>query len=151
VPYCQLFYHLVWATKDRAPRLTAEVEPIVYGLLRSKAVRLGARVFALNGIEDHVHLIASIPPSLAVATLVGQIKAASSTRFNKAHADHPPFFWQQEYGAFTLDAKRLPYHLEYVLRQKEHHRQGTAIKVLELSSTHGNRDTGEGGKQDVAR
>jgi putative transposase len=64
VPYCQLFYHLVWATKDRAPLLTAEVEPILHGLLRSKAVRLGAQVFALNGIEDHVHLIASIPPSL---------------------------------------------------------------------------------------
>lgn len=133
MPYCQLFYHLVWATKDRAPLLTAKVEPILHGLLRSKAVQLGARVFALNGIEDHVHLVASIPPSLAVATLVGQVKAASSTRFNKANAGDPPFFWQQEYGAFTFDAKRLPYHVDYVLRQKEHHRRGTAVEVLELS------------------
>ena len=135
MPYCQLFYHLVWATKDREPLLTVEVEPVIHGLLRSKAVRLGAQVFALNGIEDHVHLIASIPPSLAVASFVGQVKATATTQFNKAHPTQP-IFWQQEYGAFTFDTKRLPYHVDYVLHQKEHHRRGTAIGTLEQSVAH---------------
>jgi putative transposase len=137
MPFCRLFYHLVWATKNREPLLTPQVEPVIHGLLRSKAVRLRVQVFALNGIEDHVHLIASIPPSLAVATLVGQVKAASSTLFNKAHSGNPPFFWQQEYGAFTFDSKRLPYHVEYVLHQKEHHGRGTAIQSLEPHSAPG--------------
>jgi REP element-mobilizing transposase RayT len=134
VPYSQLFYHLVWATKRREPLLTAETEPIIYGFLRSKAVRLGVQVFALNGIEDHVHLIASIPPSIAVASFVGQVKATAATQFNKAHTNYPAFFWQQEYGAFTLDSKRLAHHVDYVLAQKEHHRRGTVIPMLERSS-----------------
>jgi putative transposase len=97
-------------------------------------VRLGVQVFALNGIEDHVHLVVSVPPSLAIASLVGQVKATAATQFNKAYTAYPPFFWQQEYGAFTFDSKRLSYHVDYVLAQKEHHRRGTVISALESFS-----------------
>ncbi len=131
MPYCQLLYHLVWTTKGRTPQLTPEIEPIVHNLLRNKATQLEAQVFALNGIEDHVHMVASIPAKLAVARFVGQVKAASSALLNKAHANLPPFFWQEEYGAFTLDFKRLPNHVTYVQQQKEHHQHGTTIAALE--------------------
>ena len=133
MPYCQLLYHLVWTTKGRAPLLTPEVEPVVYSLLRTKAGQLEAQVFALDGIEDHIHMVVSIPAKLAVARFIGQVKAVSSTLFNKAHAELPAFAWQEEYGAFTLDLKRLSNHVNYVLRQKEHHRHGTTIPALERS------------------
>ena len=84
MPYHQLYYHLVWATKHRQPILTPAVEPIVYNLLRTKAIGLGATVYALNGDEMHVHMVASITPAIAVAKFVGQVKATTSTRFNKA-------------------------------------------------------------------
>lgn len=131
MPYCQLFYHLVWTTKNRHPLLTPKVEEIIHNFLRAKAVGLGATVFALNGIEDHVHMVVSIPPSIAVAKFVGQVKAVASTKFNKDYPDFPVFFWQEEYGAFSFDAKRLPNYIAYVERQKEHHAQGTTIPVLE--------------------
>jgi putative transposase len=62
MPYWQLFYHVVWGTKYRERLLTAEVEPVIFGLLRGKAVGLGATLFGLNGVEDHVHMVVSIPP-----------------------------------------------------------------------------------------
>lgn len=139
MPYYQLFYHLVWATKNREPLLTPEVEPIIHNYLRTKAVGLGAIVFALNGVEDHVHIVASIPPKMAVATFIGQIKAVASTKFNKSYRDHPSFFWQTEYGAFSFDGKRLPNYIAYVQRQKEHHENNKTIPILE-------RTTGEGVK-----
>ena len=131
MPYCQLFYHLVWSTKYRQPLLTHKIEEVIHNFLRTKAIGLGATVFALNGIEDHVHLVVSIPPTIAVAKFVGQVKAVASTKFNKAHPQSSPFFWQEEYGAFSFDAKRLPNYIAYVNRQKEHHAQGTIIPVLE--------------------
>ncbi len=134
MPYYQLFYHLVWSTKDRQPLLTDEVEPIIHGLLRAKATGLGAIVFALDGVEDHVHLVVSIPPAMAVARFVGQVKAVASTRFNKAHPESHSFFWQDEYGAFSFDGKRLPNVIAYVNQQKLHHSQGTALPVLERTS-----------------
>ncbi len=133
MPYHQLLYHLVWATKDREPLLTPEVEPIVYDLLRSKAIGLGATIFALGGWVEHVHMVTSIPPVIAVSKFIGQTKGATSTRFNKG-GHGSVLFWQDEYAAFTFDAKRLPNYIAYVQRQKEHHSQGTAIPLLERTS-----------------
>ena len=131
MPYWRLFYHLVWTTKKREPLLTPGVEQEIYGLLCAKAVGLGGTVFAIGGVEDHMHLVVSIPPSLAVAMFVGQVKGVASTKFNKAHPLENSFAWQEEYGAFSFDAKRLPPVVAYVERQKEHHALGTTIKVLE--------------------
>ena len=103
MPYCQLFYHLVWSTKNREPRITPEVESVIYNLLRTKAIGLGGTVFAQNGSVEHVHLVTTIPPRIAVATFVGQVKGVASAKLNKSRPDDPPFYWQEEYGAFTFD------------------------------------------------
>jgi len=133
MPYWQLFYHIVWSTKNREPLLTPDVEPIIHGFLRSKAIGLEAVVFALNGTVDHVHLVAAIPPKIAVAKFIGQVKAVASTKFNKSGMSQVAFFWQEEYGVFSFDGKRLPNYIAYVERQKEHHAQRTTIPILERS------------------
>ena len=131
MPYCQLFYHLVWSTKHREPRITPEVEPIIYNLLRTKAIGLGGTVFALNGSVEHVHLVTTIPSRIAVATFVGQVKGVASAKLNKSQPGAPPFYWQEEYGAFTFDGKRLPNVIAYVENQKQHHAQNSTIPILE--------------------
>jgi REP element-mobilizing transposase RayT len=143
MPYWQLFYHIVWSTKDRMPLLTPEVEPIIYGFLRGKAIGLGATLFALNGIADHVHIVAAIPPKIAAAKFIGQVKAVASTKFNKSGQGAAPFFWQEEYGIFSFDGKRLPNYIAYVERQKEHHAQSTTIPILERTDDTGVRLTHE--------
>ena len=131
MPYCRLYYHLVWTTKGRLPLLTSEVEPVIHGYLVAKATGLGATVYALGGTEDHVHLVASIPPTVPVAKFVGQTKAVASTKLNQSGIAKDPFYWQAEYGAFTFDAKRLPNYVAYAQHQKQHHADGTEIGVLE--------------------
>jgi putative transposase len=131
MPYWQLFYHLTWATKRREPLMTLAVAPEIYGFLRSKAIGLGATVFAVNGVADHVHMIVAIPPRIAVATFVGQVKGVASAKANKAGLTATPFYWQEEYGVFSFDAKRLPNFIAYVERQQQHHAEHTAIRILE--------------------
>jgi len=131
MPYWKLFYHIVWSTKNREPLLTSDVEAVVHTLLRNKATALEAVVFALNGTADHVHLVVSIPPKIAVAKFVGQVKGVASTVFNKSDRQGRVLFWQEEYGVFSFDAKRLPNYVAYVQRQKEHHAANTTLAVLE--------------------
>ena len=133
MPYWQLFYHLVWSTKHREPLITPDVESIIYELLRTKAIGLGATVFAINGMSDHTHVVAAIPPKIAVARFVGQTKGVTSTKFNKMGLPNI-LYWQDEYGAFSFDAKRLPNYIAYVERQKEHHADDSTIAVLERQS-----------------
>jgi REP element-mobilizing transposase RayT len=131
MPYCQLFYHVVWATKHREPRITSEIEPIIYTLWRTKAIGLGGTVFALNGGVEHVHLVTTIPPRIAVATFVGQVKGVASAKLNQSQPSATPFYWQEEYGAFSFDGKRLPNVIAYVENQKQHHAQQSTIPILE--------------------
>ncbi len=146
MPYCQLYYHVVWATKKRQPLLAGDRERVVFDLLRSKAIGLGGFVYALNGTEDHVHLVVSIPPRLAVAEFVGQVKGVASARFNQL-GSHPLLYWQEEYGAFTFDGKRLPHVIDYVERQKEHHATKALITVLERTD---DQPVGMGGMREPA-
>jgi putative transposase len=130
MPYCQLYYHFVWSTRNREPLLTAPVERLIFDYMRWKAVELGGAVFALNSAADHVHLVASVLHRVPVASFVGQVKAAASTKFNRRSPEEP-LNWADEFGAMTFDGKRLPYVIAYVERQKEHHAAGTIIPVLE--------------------
>ena len=120
-------------TKTRRPCLTPDVEPIVYNFLRVKAIGLGGTVFAVNGMEEHVHMVASIPPKIAVATFIGQVKGVSTAKFNHQYPDKA-FYWQEEYGVFSFDGKRLSNVIAYVKRQKEHHAQNTTIPILERTA-----------------
>ena len=131
MPYWELFYHVVWATKKRAALITADVEPIIHQLLRTKAIGLGGRLFALNGTTDHVHMVVAIPPKIAVSRFVGQVKGVASRRLNESKVTTEVFGWQHEYAAFSFDRKRLPNYVAYVRGQKQHHAGGTVIPVLE--------------------
>ena len=131
MPYWQLFYHFVWATKNRIPLLTPKVEPVVNRFIRNKAIDLDGVVFALNGTTDHVHLVVAVPPKISLSRFIGQVKGVASAKLNQSNLSDVYFAWQEEYGVFSFDGKRLPNYVAYVKRQKEHHANNTTIPVLE--------------------
>jgi putative transposase len=131
VSYWHLFYHIVTATKNRQPIITPDIEPVMYDYIRSKVSDLQGQIFALNGTEDHIHLVVSIPPALSVAAFIGQIKGFSSVQVNRFITRGGTFAWQKEYSVFSLDRNHLPGCVAYVEKQKEHHRAGTVYPILE--------------------
>ena len=130
MPYWKLFYHFVWATRYRERVIAPTIEPVIHDLLRTKAASLGATV-ALNGMEDHIHLVVSVPPKLALADFIGKVKGAASATFNKSGLLDRPLYWQEEYGILSFDQKRLPRYVTYVENQKAHHSRAELIPVLE--------------------
>jgi REP element-mobilizing transposase RayT len=133
MPFWRLYYHLVWATKDRQPMIEPETETLLFAILREKADALEVPVWALGGWLDHVHIVVSIPPKLAVAEVVRHLKGESAHKLNQQRLAIP-FAWQRGYGAVSLGEQRLALAVAYVRGQKEHHQAGTALRVLEYSS-----------------
>lgn len=128
----RLYYHFVWSTSDRRDLITLEMEPDLYGFIIGKAVALGAIVHAIDGTTNHSHMIASVPPSMALSEFVKEIKGSSSHHINHGTIKYPlTFSWQGGYGVFSLSGKQLDDAIAYVLHQKEHHAQGTLIPALE--------------------
>ncbi|HEY0015371.1 MAG TPA: transposase [Longimicrobium sp.] len=83
-----------------------------------------AEIIAIGGIEDHVHVLLRLPATVAIATLVKQLKGSSSHLAN--HEVLPRGFkWQGGYSASSVSRRVLPIVRNYVLRQEEHHRDGT--------------------------
>jgi putative transposase len=128
--YTELYYHLVWATKGRAPLIAPPLEPELYGYVRGKCSELHAFVHALHGTEDHTHLVCTLPPSLAVADFLHKIKGASSHFANQVLGAGGSF-WQPGYGALTFARRDLPRIVAYVENQKANHRAGRLSAKME--------------------
>jgi putative transposase len=116
-----LFIHLVWATWDRQPIVSAEIERQVYRNIESEARGLGCTVVAINGMPDHVHLVVSLPTTVTIANLVKQVKGVSSHFVNETLKPGSDFKWQGRYGAFTVSRWHVEKIVNYVKGQKKHH------------------------------
>jgi putative transposase len=125
----QLYYHVVWTTKNREPVLHERVRPLLLEVLCEKCRMLHCQVHALNAVEDHVHVALEIPPSRAVSDAVGRIKGAASHALNQTQPDS--MYWQDGYGAVTFRKGELAKVCEYVATQQGRHRLGRLSKVLE--------------------
>jgi putative transposase len=132
MPLWRLFYHLVWATHERQPLISPLHEKILYPYIKGKADFLECQLHAIGGIEDHIHLIVSIPPKLSISDFAKRIKGSSCRYLNQEFAeDSYTFAWQHEYAVFSLGEQRLEWAIAYVENQKQHHATGKLIKVLE--------------------
>ena len=130
MPCWRLFYHAVWGTKNRLALIDPAWEKDLHGYIWGKATALECLPHAIGGMHDHIHVAISIPPKLAVATLIGQLKGASSHHVNKTYTDGS-FLWQAEYGVFTFSQNSFPRVVHYINNQKKHHADDTLNMALE--------------------
>jgi len=134
MPYIEVYYHIVWSTKNRSPAITNVIEKKIFEYIGLKIFGLGGYLYAINGVSDHLHLIVSVPVTIPIAKFVGQIKAVSSTKINKIFFELGQFRWQSGYSVFSIGRKELKSHIRYVENQKTHHAEGTSQFHLELNN-----------------
>jgi len=73
--YSEINFHIVWHTKNSLPLLTLTVEPVAYRALRKRIIDTpGAFVHEIGGIETHLHLAVSVPPTLTPSEWIGKLK-----------------------------------------------------------------------------
>ncbi len=134
--YTRLFYHFVWATWDRTPLLTGEVEARAYALIRHQCAEQVCKVHALGGVEDHVHLLVSLPTTLNVADFIKSVKGPSSRALNESFGRPTwSFKWQGRYGVITVCPSHVGLIRGYVEGQKQHHSEGGLWASCEKTET----------------
>ena len=132
--YTRLRYHFVTSTKYRDDLLRPEVEPTVDRAFRAAADELNSRVLRVGAADDHVHWIAAVHPSVAVADFVRDLKTESSKEIKRVHGELAEFCWQRGYGGLTLYPGDLELALHYVSHQREHHAGGDIWDHFERAS-----------------
>ena len=116
-----LLYHIVFATKERAPLITDDLRPHLHEYLGGTARGLGGIALEVGGVADHVHLLVKIPPTIAVSKFLSQLKANSSGWAKRQ--TRGDFAWQGRYGAFTVSESQVERVRRYIRHQETHHRR----------------------------
>ena len=121
--YTSLDYHVVFSTKGRRPHLTpnviARLAPYLGGVIRE----LNGKMLGANGPADHVHLVVSLPPTVALSGFLRTLKATTSKWIHQTFPELREFAWQEGYAAFTVSRSVRPTVLKYVAAQEEHHKK----------------------------
>jgi REP element-mobilizing transposase RayT len=123
--YTSLHYHIVFSTKDREPWIAPEIEGRVWGYLATVARQYDMTPAKVGGLDDHVHLVVAIPPTLAMSKAIQLLKGSSSRWIRQTFPDLDVFRWQDGYGAFTVSTSVLPATITYVEQQRAAHEART--------------------------
>lgn len=115
--------HTVFSTKDRFPFLQnpayrAEVHAYLGGCVKT----LGSLPIQIGGVADHVHLLTTLPRTLAIADFVKELKRVSTNWIHERGAEWAKFHWQAGYCAFSVSESNVPQVIHYIETQEEHHR-----------------------------
>lgn len=115
-------YHVVFATKEREETITNQFREDVYRYIWKEIEDHKCKLIRINGTPNHLHILTTLHPSVALSTLVGDIKSHCSGWIHK-DSRFPTFRgWCKEYFACTVAPGDMDGVIEYIKSQQEHHK-----------------------------
>lgn len=123
--YRQILYHIVFRTKDSQKTLNLtnsdELYKYIWGIIKNR----NGFLYRINGMEDHIHILSDLHPSVALADYVRDIKTASS-KWLKECDNFPEFSgWADGYCSLTYSFRDKDMIVNYIKSQREHHKTFT--------------------------
>jgi putative transposase len=133
--YVQNAVHVVFSTKDRRRIIPADQRELFWSYIAGICKTEKIFIHTIGGMEDHIHLLIDIPPTISLADAVLVIKANSSRRMKRIR---PNFAWQKGYGAFGVSKSNMPTVIRYIRTQEQHHKKMTfEVEFTTLLNKHG--------------
>jgi Transposase and inactivated derivatives len=134
----QILYHIIFRTKNSARTISLheseELYRYIWGIIKNK----NGKLLRINGMEDHVHILSDLPPTIALADYVREIKASSS-HWLQGNPNFPAFVgWAEGYAVLTYAWRDRDMIVDYIKNQRNHHKQTDFItEYRQLLEEHG--------------
>jgi REP element-mobilizing transposase RayT len=120
--YRQILYHIVFRTKNSEKTLNQEHSKELYAYLMGIINNKKCFLYRINGMEEHIHILCDLHPSIALADYLRDMKTASSI-WLKQTGKFPKFdSWADGYAAFTYAWRDKDMIVNYIKNQQEHHK-----------------------------
>jgi len=116
----RIHIHLIFSTKGRQKLIPQEVQPKLWSYMAGICHNKGIEPIAINGTDNHAHVLFHLPPTIGLAKAVNLIKANSSRWMNEHKGK---FAWQDGYGAFSVSESNTQAVINYIRDQEKHHRK----------------------------
>ena len=118
----RVLVHIVFSTKDRRNLIAPAVEPELHAYLGGICRSRESAALAIDGTENHVHLLVSLSKNIALSDLMMTLKKDSSIWIKRDREAFRDFHWQDGYGAFSIGESQVRAVTDYVRGQKERHK-----------------------------
>ena len=117
------YLHIVFSTKYRQPLIIGLVEDELYSYLRGICKALECPPIKIGGYYDHVHILCMLSKKMALMKLLEEVKSHSSKWVKTKDESLKNFYWQDGYGAFSVNPSEVDRVILYIANQKQHHRR----------------------------
>lgn len=117
--------HAVWSTKERRPWIATDMQDRLHPFLGGIARHNKMKLLKSGGVEDHVHLLLSMPATLDIAKAIQLLKGNSSRWIHETFPNQQAFEWQAGYGAFSIGVSGIADTIAYIENQVAHHQKLT--------------------------
>ena len=121
----QNYIHLIYSTKNGKPFIQPPVETELYGYLGGICNKLECQSITVGGYKDHVHMLFKLSKKIALIKLVEEVKSHSSKWIKTKGVAYKDFYWQNGYGAFSVNSAEVDLVKTYIAHQHEHHTKVT--------------------------
>ncbi len=119
--FSNVWIHAVFATKDRQPIITLDLEEVLFPFIYDEFSQLGCKLKIVNGLSDHIHCLFMLDSKKSYAEVMKQIKGSSSHFINENNFIFEKFAWQKGYVAFSVSDFAVEAVSEYIKKQKLKH------------------------------
>lgn len=119
--YTQLYVHYVFAVQNRLCLINNKWQDNLYRYMSGIIDQQGHKLYVINGMNDHIHLLISMTPKQAPSDLIYHLKRSSSLWINQNRLSVGKFSWQEGFGAFSLGKSQLQEKIKYIEEQQQHH------------------------------
>ncbi len=124
--------HVVFSTKERRSWITPEIQDRLWPYLGGIARENKMKALKVGGVDDHVHILLSLPSTLAIAKAVQLLKGNSSKWIHETFSKLKTFEWQEGYGAFSIGVSGVEDTVKYIENQVAHHRKKSFKEELKV-------------------
>ena len=116
-----IYFQIVFAVKYREALIDPSWESDLYRYISGIASQRGHKVYAINGMPDHIHIFLSFKPAESLSDLVREIKVSSQKFIVEQQYCNFKFQWQAGYGVFSYSEDKVSTVCNYIENQKAHH------------------------------
>ncbi|WP_026231775.1 IS200/IS605 family transposase [Neolewinella persica] len=131
--YHSTTYQIVFGTKYRRKVMTRKNRLKLFKFIYGICKNYECHVYRINGVSDHIHIVLSIPPKVAISALIKEIKSSSSGFIRKERLFKNWMGWQKGYFLGSYAAEARDNLVAYVKKQETHHGE---MNELEKESYH---------------
>ncbi|OXA94797.1 IS200/IS605 family transposase [Flavobacterium hercynium] len=121
--YYQIYIQIVFAVQYRNALLEETWRPELFAVIGNLINETGCKTIIISGVEDHIHCLLALKPTVTISDLTKTIKAKSSKYINENQLTKIKFSWQNGYGVFSYSQSQLDNVYKYIENQKEHHKK----------------------------